>query len=139
MKFFKNEKGFTLVELMIVITILTILAAVAIPNFLKAREKARDDDSKSTLKTLKTAIDMYAAEKGNFPANISSPEELKKALGNDYWPNSIYIGLNSGNISDARTNSNGTTYIIISVGRDEKHCWQITETGQITEKNSAKL
>ncbi|MBI5416814.1 prepilin-type N-terminal cleavage/methylation domain-containing protein [Candidatus Poribacteria bacterium] len=139
MKLRKSKDGFTLVELMIVLTILIILAAVAIPNFLKAREKARDEAAQDALKAVKTAMDMYSAEKGSYPSNITSSETLKKVLGNEYWPSNINVGTEIASISDAAINANGTAYTLVSVGKDAEHCWQITENGQITPRNSPNL
>jgi len=55
----KNRKGFTLIELMIVIAIIGILAAMAIPNFKKAREQAREKACYSNIRVLLGAIEMY--------------------------------------------------------------------------------
>ncbi|PMQ01829.1 MAG: prepilin-type cleavage/methylation domain-containing protein [Dictyoglomus sp. NZ13-RE01] len=58
----RREKGFTLIELMVVIVIIAILAAVALPNFMGATEKARESAVRSAVKTIQTAIEMYATE-----------------------------------------------------------------------------
>ena len=138
-KIYNKEKGFTIVELMIVLTIIAVLAAVAVPNFLKAREKARNESAKETLKTIKTALEMYSSEHETYPKKITSAEELKKALGKEYWPNGISTGNRSGNLSDAATNSEGTKFTLVSVGQDLENCWQITEKSQITSKKGPKL
>ncbi len=57
-----SESGFTLVELLVVMLILGILAAIAIPSFFNQRDKARDADAKATAKTAQTAIETYATE-----------------------------------------------------------------------------
>ena len=55
----KNRKGFTLIELMIVVAIIGILAAIAIPQFASYRQRAQDSAAKSALKNLATAQEDY--------------------------------------------------------------------------------
>ena len=64
----RREKGFTLIELMVVIVIIAILAAVALPNFMGATEKARESAVRSAMKTIQTALEMYATDhSGTYP------------------------------------------------------------------------
>ena len=59
---FRNRKGFTLVELMIVVAIIGILAAIAIPNFLAFRLKAKTSEAKSNLGAIRSTEVAYFAE-----------------------------------------------------------------------------
>jgi prepilin-type N-terminal cleavage/methylation domain-containing protein len=61
----KREKGFTLIELMIVVAIIAILAAVAIPNFLRARDRSRVSACLSQMVNLGTAAQDYIVEHGS--------------------------------------------------------------------------
>jgi type IV pilus assembly protein PilA len=68
----RQRKGFTLVELAIVIAILGILAVVAIPKYQGMVDEARSAAAKAQLGTVRSAIAIfYAKNKGVFPANIT--------------------------------------------------------------------
>lgn len=66
---FRDQKGFTLIELMIVVAIIGILAAIAIPNFLKYQAKSRQSEAKTNLGGIFVAETSYFGEQaayGNF-------------------------------------------------------------------------
>jgi len=59
-----NKKGFTLVEIMIVVAIIGLLAAIAIPNFIKARETAQKNACIANLKQIQGAMQVWAIDTG---------------------------------------------------------------------------
>ena len=63
----QNKKGFTLIELMIVIAIIGILAAIAIPQFTKYRSRAQGSQALSDLRNVKTDMEGYFAEYQEYP------------------------------------------------------------------------
>ena len=68
-----NNSGFTLVEIMIVVAIIALLAAIAIPNLLRAKISANDALAKGALRTMSTASETFGtANNGNYPGNMTS-------------------------------------------------------------------
>ena len=66
----RGQEGFTLLELLIVMSILGILAVVAIPTFNQSIELANTSKVQLDLNTLNTAITLYQAEKGDYPSDL---------------------------------------------------------------------
>lgn len=65
----RSKRGFTLIEIMIVITIIAILAAILVPNFKRARSRGQLSACLSQCKSTATALEMYAVENdGRFPS-----------------------------------------------------------------------
>ena len=98
-----NKSGFTLVEIMIVVAIIGLLAAIAIPNFVKARESAQLNSIFNNLRILEGAKDQWALENkkgtGDPVANVSTLSDylkggtIKAVVGETYTPQDI--GTNS--------------------------------------------
>ena len=78
----QGEGGFTLVELLVVMLILGLLAAIAIPSFFNQREKAKDADAKAAARTAQTAIETYATgNQGTYTgADIDGLREIEATL-----------------------------------------------------------
>lgn len=66
----KNRKGFTLVEIMIVVAIIGILAAIAIPNFVKSRRESQKNACISNMKQIVGAIEQYKLAGNTEPPTV---------------------------------------------------------------------
>ena len=78
----KNEKGFTMVELIIVVAIMGIIGALLVPAYATMTTKARLTTDINTVKTLKRTAASFKAEKGTYPTSTDIAklgDELKKA------------------------------------------------------------
>ena len=73
-RIYRKDKGFTLVELMVVIIILAVLTGIAIPSYLALRNRARIQAARSEMQNIATAIAVYEADHETWPANLAALE-----------------------------------------------------------------
>ncbi len=68
----KNKTGFTLVEIMVVVTVIGLLATIAMPNLLRARRQANEAAAQATLKTISSSLESYYALNNQYPDDTTS-------------------------------------------------------------------
>ena len=73
-----NQDGFTLIELMIVVAIIGILAAIAIPNFLNYQLKSKTAEAKTNIGAIRTSQEAFKAEHDYYAACIANPAAVSK-------------------------------------------------------------
>lgn len=112
------EDGFSLIELMIVVAILGILAALAIPNYVNYQCQAKQTEAKTYLSSLRTAEEAYFSEYNGYSDDIDtilfeSKDFLRYTYSIQSASNSTFLGVANGTI-------NG-----------ERDVWYIDQTGQL--------
>lgn len=80
-KQFSAQRGFTLIELMVVVVILGILAAVVVPNIMDRPDQARISAAKNNIKAIESALKMYKLDNFNYPSTDQGLEALAKKPG----------------------------------------------------------
>ena len=100
----RKRQGFTLVEIMIVVAIIVLLAAIAIPNLLRARLSANEATAIAAMRTLSTAAESYRAAQSPpaYPSNLSAlssanPPYIDSVLGGGIKSGYNFTWSGSGN------------------------------------------
>ena len=108
---YRKKKGFTLVELMVVIIILAVLTAIAIPSYMALRNRARVAAAQSEMKNIATALELHSADEDAYPLTAVypgalEPDYMTEVPVNDPWDVAYVYA------------SAGATYTLTSHGPD---------------------
>ena len=125
-----NNKGFTLIELMVVMVIIGLLAATVVPKFFGQVDKAMQQDAQAQIELLGQALDLYRLETHKYPAsdvglNAIKPY-LKKNIPKDPWGND-YVYESPG--------KEGRDYDLYSFGGDNSEGGEGTDMDIVSWKN----
>jgi len=89
----RDDRGFTLIELLVVIVIVGILAAIAIPTYLRQREKSWRVQAVNDMKNAATALEAYATDFGGSYAGANGVDEDAPLLRSNGFRNNVLVGV----------------------------------------------
>jgi len=117
----RDESGFTLVELLVVMLILGLLAAIAIPAFFNQRNKAKDASAKEAARTAETSMETFATDNGGAYTNatVAALQGIESTLNGANLGVSnlaaktytVTVTSSTGNTFSITRNANGTTVL----------------------------
>jgi len=127
----KKSKGFTLIELMIVVAIIAILAAIAIPQYRKFQLKAKTAEAKDNIGAIRTAEEAYAAENDVYVFCGWTPGDAPEANGNNWATGAGHQGFESIGFRPA-----GKVRYIYGVGATANTPGTDASTNQVNDGNA---
>ncbi len=126
----RSQRGFTLIELLIVVAIIAILAAILIPNFLRARAQSQVAATKGNLKNIATALESYSVDNSQYPQTVGALiASYARALPTDPCTGTTF-GIAPGFTYVAIGNP-ATDYVVQtnwSNGGSGSPCWNVNST-----------
>ena len=125
-----GSKGFTLIELMVVMVIIGLLAATVVPKFFGQVDKAMQQDAQAQIELLGQALDLYRLENHKYPTSDEGLDAiksyLKKSIPKDPWGNN-FIYESPG--------KEGRGYDLISYGADNAEGGEGTDMDIVSWEN----
>ncbi len=113
MKRFNKSRGFTLLEVMVVIVILGVLASMVVPNLLGNKEKADQQKVVSDIIALENALDMYKLDNGRYPTTEQGLDALVNKPNSSPEPRAYRSG---GYVKRLPQDPWGNDYLLLSPG-----------------------
>ena len=136
MRFHRKSKGFTLIELMIVVAIIGILAAIAIPRFANLIDRAREARTQGNLGAIRSAMTIYyGTNDGVWPAQIANLDD--EAYGGPFLQSIPTVLLPSGMGGHAETSEETVTLSTTTANCDGKWFYSAAEDDGIVRVNCA--
>lgn len=117
----KREQGFTIIELLIVIIVIGILAALVITTYNGIQQKARNTERQTDINAIRSQVEAYYAQNGKYP----SLDQMNEANGNTNWRSTNLKGLDKEALKDP----SGSTYTLATSAAADVYAYAPTPSG----------
>ena len=114
----RRAAGFTLIELLIVVAIIALIASIALPNLMRAMDKAKQARTLADMKAIGNALEAYASESNVYPMGLTDANAQVLSGYISLYMRTVPPGDGWGRTWHIDTNSAGTVYTITSYGKD---------------------
>ena len=86
-----QRRGFTLIELIVVMAIVALLVSIAAPRYFQSVDRAKDNTLRTSLNVMRDAIDKFTADKGRYPDSLNELVDARylRAVPSDPWTGSV--------------------------------------------------
>jgi general secretion pathway protein G len=129
----KSKKGFSLVEMVVVILLIGIIAAVAAPRMFDTADNARANSTKQNLAVIRDALELYRSQNGGYPTTATIATDLKDYIRGPFPP--AQVGTYAGKNAVADTDADP-----IVAGVATEHGWIYNDdTGEFRVNDTAYL
>jgi general secretion pathway protein G len=118
-----RKRGFTLVELLLVLVILATLAAIVIPKFAGRGEQAKKAAAQTDIRNLSLALDAFEVDNGTYPKGSDGLSELTEEPSNAQSWHGPYLS------QAVKTDPWGTAYIYVSPGKNNTRGYDLSSAG----------
>ena len=139
MKKYSVQKGFTLVEIISGVAIISLLAAIVTPNLLRARENVNEMAAQATLRTIHYAMKSYRDVNSQYPSDLTQLTSTAGAAGPAYLDESMTSGARSGYLFQIESADADTFRVKATpqdVGLTGEYIFRITEIGVIESESA---
>jgi general secretion pathway protein G len=131
-----RKKGFTIIELLIVIAVIAILVGIALPRFRGMREEGLIAQAKGEMRTLQTALESYYIHNGAYPTALSNLTSATPNVIGAALPADPFNGTNNyGYANDGATPVK--YYVLYTIGPSANGSATVSTAGVVTETNGA--
>jgi general secretion pathway protein G len=133
----KSRKGFTIIELLIVIAVIAILIGIALPKFKGMRDEGNIAKAKGELRTLQTAVESYKIHTNSYPTalgNLNANTTVPNIIGSTL----PYDPFGATSTTNYGYSANGSYYVIYSIGVNGNGTASVDNaSGNVTAANNS--